>query len=305
MTDDPLSTVLSLIDARAVYTGGLVTGGDFAIRFPPPDKVKVFTLARGAVRLHLDGEAAPRQIQTGDVVLMAPRRGFVLAAGHPVPPVDAVEVFVGMTGRYTHGSGDDVLLLGSHIDVGAGGQALLDALPSMCHVVAAGDRAVALRALVDLMLREVDVGAAGSGQARTALAQLLFLETLRLTLADAEGLPPGWLRALGDPRLAPALKLMHADPARDWHLPDLARASGMSRTAFAVRFKAAAGQAPLAYLTEWRMRLAERALKRGTPIAELAASIGYASEAAFSTAFKRVAGMSPTMARRREASAEA
>lgn len=300
MTDDPLSAVLALIEARAVYTGGLVAGGDFAIRFPPPDKVKIFTLARGGVRLHLDSEAAPRPIAAGDLVLLSPRSGFTLAAGRPTPPLDAFDLFANVTnGRFSLGDGDDVLLLGSHIDVGAGGQALLDALPPICHIIGATAEAAALSALVTLMLREVEGAGAGSEQARAALAQLMFLEVLRITVREAEALPPGWLRALADRRLAPALKLMHADPARDWHLPDLARASGMSRTAFAVRFKAAAGQAPLAYLTEWRMRLAERALRRGTPIAELAASVGYASEAAFSTAFKRVAGVSPTMARRR------
>ncbi len=100
--------------------------------------------------------------------------------------------------------------------------------------------------------------------------------------------------ARSDPRLAPALRLMHGDPGRDWHLEDLARAAAMSRTSFAFHFKRTAGVAPLTYLTEWRMHLAERALREeDTPVAVLARSLGYASESAFSNAFKRATGSAP------------
>jgi AraC-like DNA-binding protein len=92
---------------------------------------------------------------------------------------------------------------------------------------------------------------------------------------------------------------MHDDPARTWHLEDLAKACAMSRTTFAFHFKAVAGVAPLTYLTEWRMRLAERALgEHATPVAVVAQTLGYASESAFSNAFKRVTGSSPTAYRR-------
>ena len=88
---------------------------------------------------------------------------------------------------------------------------------------------------------------------------------------------------------------MHAHPEHAWELESLAKAAGMSRTTFAVRFKAAAGVAPLTYLTQWRMRLAERALREeGTPVAVLAGTLGYGSESAFSNAFKREVGISPT-----------
>jgi AraC-like DNA-binding protein len=107
-------------------------------------------------------------------------------------------------------------------------------------------------------------------------------------------MPAGWLRALGDPRIAPALRLMHGDPARAWHLDELAQACAMSRTTFAFHFRTIVGVAPLTYLTEWRMRLAERALREeNSPIAVIGQALGYSSESAFSTAFRRVTGNSP------------
>lgn len=107
-------------------------------------------------------------------------------------------------------------------------------------------------------------------------------------------MPAGWLRALGDRRIAPAMRLMHGEPGRAWHLDDLARACAMSRTTFALQFRSVVGTAPLAYLGRWRMHLAERVLREETtPVAVVGQSLGYTSESAFSNAFKRVIGRSP------------
>ncbi|CAH2602568.1 protein of unknown function [Rhodovastum atsumiense] len=125
------------------------------------------------------------------------------------------------------------------------------------------------------------------------------LQILRVHLAREDALAPGRLRVLADRRLAPALRLVHAQPARSWHLPDLARAAAMSRTTFATRFKASAGMGPLAYLAQWRMRLAQRWLAAGTmPIGQIARTTGFGSDAAFSNAFKRMTGQSPSQFRR-------
>lgn len=122
---------------------------------------------------------------------------------------------------------------------------------------------------------------------------------MRAHLEESGAVAAGWLRALGDKRLAPALQLMHGDPGRSWQLEELARATAMSRTTFALRFKTAAGVAPLTYLTEWRMRLAQRALREeNVPVAVLGRSLGYISESTFNNAFKRVTGSAPKRYRR-------
>jgi AraC-like DNA-binding protein len=123
---------------------------------------------------------------------------------------------------------------------------------------------------------------------------LLFVQIIRFYLSAAKPLTTGWLRALNDERLSPALRSMHREPARDWHLGELAKQAGMSRTSFATRFKVVAGLAPLTYLSNLRMRLAEQALREGAmSVSELGESLGYASDSAFSNAFKRMTGMAP------------
>jgi AraC-like DNA-binding protein len=87
---------------------------------------------------------------------------------------------------------------------------------------------------------------------------------------------------------------MHGTPGRGWTLGELAKASAMSRTSFATHFKSVAGVAPLSYLTEWRMLLARRALRDDQhTISQIATSLGYTSESAFSNAFKRATGSAP------------
>jgi AraC-like DNA-binding protein len=164
----------------------------------------------------------------------------------------------------------------------------------LIHVRAASPQATVLRWLLDQLVRERTAELPGASLASTQLAQLIFIQILRAHLEASGPLGVGWLRALGDKRIAPALRLMHSDPARSWQLEELAKAAAMSRTTFVVRFKAVAGVPPLTYLLNWRMRLAERALRaENVPVSALALSLGYTSESAFSNAFKRTIGIAP------------
>ncbi|GLR61662.1 AraC family transcriptional regulator [Rhizobium indigoferae] len=297
MITDPFSDLLKLTNAEAVVTGGFTAGGPWAIRFPGRDKIKFFAVVKGSCWVTLKGEAEPKHFETGDVGLLARRRSFVLASDLSIEPVDAMDLFSG-SGRTmaTLGDGGDFAHIGGHVllDPIRGGL-LADILPLWIHTRASSPHAAIFRWLLDRLIEERDIGQPGAQLASAQLTQLLFIEILRSHLNTSNLIPAGWLRALADPRIAPALRLMHGDPARAWHLEDLAKACAMSRTSFAFNFRTAAGVAPIGYLTEWRMRLAERALREDkTPVAIVARSLGYTSESAFSNAFKRVSGSSPT-----------
>jgi AraC-like DNA-binding protein len=105
--------------------------------------------------------------------------------------------------------------------------------------------------------------------------------------------PPGWLGAMADDHIGRALASVHNDYARHWTVEDLAANVGMSRTAFAVRFKTLVGFAPLEYLTQWRMAIARQQLKAGKSLSTVAGNVGYGSDTAFNAAFKRSTGQSP------------
>jgi AraC-like DNA-binding protein len=186
-------------------------------------------------------------------------------------------------------------MLGGHVAVDAARQSLLlDVLPPLIHIRGDSAEAGAVRWLLDQLAREWQGRLPGAATATDQLAQLMFVQALRAYLGSSGPAAAGWLNGLGDERIAPALGLIHAAPAKAWTLGELARAVGMSRTSFALRFKAAVGLAPLAYLTRWRMHLAERDLSQSdVPVSGLAYRLGYGSESAFSNAFKRIKGIAP------------
>jgi AraC-like DNA-binding protein len=296
MTADPFSDILKLTNAETFVSGGFTAGGSWAIRFPAPDKIKFFALVKGNCWLRIEGRQKPVRVEEGDVFLLSAQRSFVLASDLAAVPVDASGLFTGTVYRTAKlGQGEDCIQIGGHVRLDpSSGSLLADVLPPLIHVKAASPHASVLRWLLDQLIREPAAELPGASLASAQLAQLLFVHILRVHVETSGLLSTGWLRAVADNRLAPALRLMHAEPGRAWQLEELAKAAAMSRTTFAHHFKTAAGVPPLTYLTEWRMRLAERALREeNTPVSILAGQLGYTSESAFSNAFKRITGNAP------------
>jgi len=299
MAADPFSDILRLANAQSIVSGGFTAGGSWAIRFPAFDKLKFSAMIRGNCWLAIDGEEAVR-VEAGDVTLLSAQKAFVLASDLDAVPLDAASVFSANVSEVVKlGGGDECLQIGGFIRLDpASGGLLADVLPPLIHVRADSPHAPVLRWLLDQLVNEQISELPGTSLASAQLAQLIFIQILRAHLeASGElsaGSGTGWLRALGDKRIAPALRLMHGDPARSWRLEELAKATAMSRTTFVVRFKDVAGVPPLTYLLNWRMRLAERALRtENVAVSSLALSLGYTSESAFSNAFKRVMGVAP------------
>jgi AraC-like DNA-binding protein len=123
------------------------------------------------------------------------------------------------------------------------------------------------------------------------LVYMIFIQALRLHLDQGEGV--GWLFALSDKHVGAAIAAIHRESARRWTVATLATEVAMSRSGFAARFRQLVGDGPIEYLTRWRMLLAARSVSRGEPIGTIARLLGYQSEGAFSTAFKRVTGSTP------------
>jgi transcriptional regulator GlxA family with amidase domain len=165
---------------------------------------------------------------------------------------------------------------------------LVSLLPALVHV----HGAERLSVLVRLVSEETRERRPGRDLVLTRLVEVLLIEALRA--APGENASRGLLRGLADPRLAPAIRHMHADPARPWTVAGLAKKAALSRSAFFERFRSAVGVPPMEYLLAWRMAVAKDLLHRHEfGVAEIAARVGYGSASAFSTAFRRHLGQSP------------
>ncbi|MFI5693351.1 AraC family transcriptional regulator [Kribbella sp. NPDC051586] len=301
---DPLTDTLALTEARCHVSRGFEAIGEWALRYPATNRLKFTAAVEGTCWIDFDDELTSGRIELepGDIVLFDGRHEFVKGNSDAVPVEDAVAAFGAADGpiaRFgsgvTTGVGPRVVGVGGHVSLNRTGEELLmRALPPVTHLRATDERAATFRWLLNRLLHEASTSEPGASLAAADVAHLLFLEALRACVAEVGALPVGWLRAIADERIAPALRLMHEQPGRAWQLEELARAAAMSRTTFAERFRSVAGVPPLTYLLNWRMRLAERALRDGDqPLSAVAHTLGYTSDSAFSNAFKRVNGVAP------------
>ena len=171
------------------------------------------------------------------------------------------------------------------------------ALPPLFVVrLPSGDASRWVRASIDYALADAAPPSnLASSVITTRLPELVLTEVLRVHLGTAPAIDHGWIGALHDPILAPALAALHQQPARDWTVAALAAHVGASRSSLDDRFRRVLGLSPIRYLTAWRMHLATDLLATTElSISAIARRVGYASEDAFSRAFKRERGVAPT-----------
>jgi AraC-like DNA-binding protein len=174
---------------------------------------------------------------------------------------------------------------------------LLDSLPRFMRL--RRDALQASQSLLDQFIRfaasETVNKRAGSQSVLNRLSELMFVEVIRLHMDQLANNSTGWLAGLRDPLVGRTLALLHARPAHAWTLDELASEAAASRSVLADRFTHVVGYPPIQYLTQWRMQIAARRLADpGSKVAAVAHEVGYESEAAFSRAFKKVVGRSPS-----------
>jgi AraC-like DNA-binding protein len=293
---DPLSDVLALLKPRSHVSAGFDAGGDWSVRFRGNIGIKCYAVVSGACWLVVEGVPEPVHLRAGDCLLLPTGRPFRMASDVALPPVDAYSVLPPPSrgGVVRIGAGGDLFLVGSRFELsGQHSSILLGSLPPIVRIRDAADQA-ALRWCVERMMHELRHPQPGGHLIAEHLAHMMLVQALRLCLAEGAGTGVGWLFALADRQMSAAIGALHDDPGRRWTLKSLAEISGMSRSSFALKFKATVGQSPMDYLTRWRMLLAGDRLESGVdPVSVIALSLGYESESAFSTAFKRVMGCSP------------
>ncbi|WP_395022021.1 AraC family transcriptional regulator [Dongia sp.] len=303
---DPLSDVLSLLKPQSHVSAGFDAGGDWAIAFPGNIGIKCYAVVSGACTLVVEGVADPVRLEGGDCFLLPSGRAFRLCSDPAVAPVEASTVFPPPRagGVVTYNGGGDVFLVGSRFTLGgAHAEILMGMMPPIVHIKKESDQA-ALRWSVEHMMQELREPRPGHYLVAQHLAHLMLIQALRMHMAEGPRGGVGWLFALADRQMGAAVGAIHADPSRKWTLAELASQAGMSRSSFALKFKLTVGAAPMDYLTRWRMLLAgDRLAHSNEAISRIALSLGYESESAFSTAFKRVMGCAPRQYGRAEVQA--
>lgn len=300
---DPLGDVLALLRPRAVIAAELRAHGRWRLAFTDYPGIKFGVILRGECFIALPGHPL-QTLHEGDIFLLARPPRYVMASDMSAPSHVARDLFATDNARATRigrARAKPILhAVGGHFELEAPNAHLVEGLPTFVPIP--GHEAGALRDVIRLLVDEVRRDELGRLRALDQLAQLVLTYALRWL--DADGRGPArrdWLRALADPRIGASLRHIHGTVDRRTSLAALARVAGMSRTAFAARFKELVGQPPLTYAIQWRMSLAKDALRTtDRAIGDLAFELGYLSESAFSLAFRREVGCSPRAYRNAE-----
>ena len=312
---DPLDEVFSAMRVERALYARLEATAPWGLSTRRGDGTARFGLVvRGGGWLTLDDAAAPHAPHSP--VALAAGDCFVIPHGLPyslrdhmqsatVNCVDVVRANVGGVVPIGGGGAATTVISGWFSFDPQGAQPLLDLLPALLHIRMDQDRTQWLQATLQLLAMETAPQGPGpglgSGLVVSRLADIIFVQVVRAHIATLDSdAGTGWLAALADRRLGPVLHRLHTHLAANWTVDALAKAAGMSRSAFAQRFRQKVGQAPLDYLTRWRMFRAGHLLRHtDKPLVEVAGSVGYESEAAFNKAFKRCTGAAPGAYRRR------
>jgi AraC-like DNA-binding protein len=290
-----------LVRARA--TGAVfartVAEPPWGLRLAGSIQLAVHTVVRGRGYLWLNAPGSVVELAQGTIALV--RGGPDHYIGHE-PGAECLEPEEFRARHAQVGPGEHpratVFLCGAYQFSGDVGSGLLDALPPVMTLTPAVDDP--LRDVVTLLSRELVRAEPAQQIVLDRLLDLLLVLAIR---SDFRGsaTAPRWYQASADPRLSAALQAMHANAARPWTVTELAAISGLSRAAFARSFRDALGQAPMQYLTEWRMTIARDHLRTDNlSLAQVAEAVGYGSPFAFAAAFRRHHGDPPGAWRQRE-----
>ncbi|MCU0902507.1 MAG: AraC family transcriptional regulator [Tabrizicola sp.] len=303
MTDpaaDPLSDVLDLLRPHDCVAAGLDAGGDWSLRYAPHAGLKCIGILKGGCWLAIDGQRDPVRLGEGDCVMLPHGKAFVLSA-RGARLGDAAETVHSAPAHgdtAVLGGGGDFFMTGARFLLsGLASEMLMATLPDVIVIRPAPDTLASgetVRWAITRISAELRLRRPGSASSIRHLSHVLMIELMRCHLESGQEGQIGWTAALADPFLRRALAAMHRDLSNPWTVATLAKEAGLSRTAFAVRFAQRVGQAPMTYMTMWRMLWAAKLIDRdGKTVADAAAEVGYGSESAFTAAFKRTLGTTP------------
>lgn len=258
-------------------------------------QVSFHVIAHGGCWLHAADLSAPAELHAGDMVLCLRNTPHYVTPGPELPPDDLprnTPAEEGAEGKAT------TLICGQCEFLQYYWNPILDAMPNIMVFPTTGSSGSSLAGVINLMITEVESAGENSSPVIDRLSDILFMEAIR-TYMHLNDMNKGYIAALRDPKLSKALTSFHKQPEKNWTVQTLSEKAGMSRSAFADKFKQILDISPIEYVMGWRMQAAYDSLATdGKSVTQIAEDCGYQSEAAFRKAFKKQFGIGPGTARR-------
>jgi AraC family transcriptional regulator, alkane utilization regulator len=303
---DVLSNLLHTVRFRSTIFGTSHLTSPWGISIAQKNLACFLIILKGRCYLTIQGVGTPIPLKEHEVVLLPQGHAHVIrdALGSPVTPLDQLLSAdkLEKNGDLHYGGGGDltITMCGGFQSDHPSINPILNGLPPFLHIQPDDEKDwSSLILTLQSLVTEAPSGAAGRDVIMARLSDILFVQILRASYLQTTPENPGLWSALTDQNISGALTLIHRDPERHWSVGELAREVGMSRTAFAVKFTALAGDSPARYMTRARITRAINYLRDSNiTIQEIAKNVGYDSESALSRAFRRLVGVSPGLFRR-------
>ena len=294
---DPIEDIITAMRVESALYARLEARAPWGITFSSGAHARFGIVVRGHCWMSADGISQPIALSGGDCFIVSADTRFILQDEKASTLLSCETVFNGRTSGIIEFGGEGALtdiVSGRFAFDASTGEPLTSILPPVIHFRVDHERSRLLQATLNLIAIETTEHALGANLVVSRLADVLFIQAVRAWCTSDGCRATGWVAALADRHLGAAVRAMHADVAQRWTVESLATEAGLSRSAFASRFRATVGETPLGYLTHWRMYRAKSMLRQSDlTIMEIAARVGYETDTAFSKAFKRTEGIAP------------
>lgn len=265
--------------------------------FPSYSGMKIYIAKSGFFFLKILNQPHLYTVEPGDVLIISSGREFSIFDNPDAPVTDITKIHSQKDrSSYFSNDGADFSFLGCRFGFKMNDTfRFITSLPDPIIIKSQRTESNEIKKLLNRLSNEIRSPAPGGELIIEHLLQIIITQALRVLLSSGTlNNGKGWFYAMADKNIGLALSSIHNDPGRKWQIDILANIAGMSRTAFTMKFRKLAGYSVNEYIRKWRFSLAvERMAINKEKISQIAFDLGYGSESAFSTAFKKSMGESP------------
>ncbi len=300
MSTNRYGDVLHYLKLDSIYYSRSTMGGqDWGIDLPPFENTSMFHIVTSGSCV-VEVKEQRIDLQAGDLVFISRACGHKVTGANNHKAINLFDLPVHQVSDYYETlelnpeDEDNTTLLCGVVRIShPAGEMLIDEMPDLIHIKRDqhmfGDM---MGEIVRLVFREASGNFIGGETVITRLADVLLIQAIRSWVANSNELHGKWITALSDEKVGKALACIHQHPEESWSIEKLGAEVGLSRTAFANRFKNMVGEPVLSYITKWRMNLALMKIREGKRVdIHFVESLGYKSESAFRRTFKKIVGM--------------
>ncbi|WP_263384564.1 AraC family transcriptional regulator [Granulicella arctica] len=298
---DPLSAIFSSMSVQQALVDRLEVTAPWGFHSTSGPEIRFILMLRGSAVLETKSLSQPLSLRGGDLFILFGGDYSLAneASSQRVHCEALVFTRIGSVIQFGGGGVPTTLAAGRFVIDQVKAGPILKVLPASIHLQLDQKRTHSFQSVMELISLETEHPGLASEEMINRLCEMLFIHAIRAYTQDLTQNQGGWLAGISDGQLGQVIQLLHAHLHKNWTVDSMAASAGMSRSAFAARFKLIVGQSPLEYLTQWRIHRASVLIRKtDSNIGKIAKGVGYASESAFTKVFKKVMQTTPSEFRR-------